>query len=227
MRGLTRLQRQVAEIVLGAAAPHGFVLAGGLGLVATGLSPRATEDINAFSSSAKDVRPGAGDVVAALEAAGFEVARDQSSAQFVRLLVVTGTARRRRQLKIELGRDHQQWPPEETRLGPVLSPRELAANKALALFSRVAPRDLCDIATLASRMDLEGILEDAALKDPGFDRPILAEMITMVCDRPDEEWPPVVDVDSVRAFGTTLAKALKAGKPVGGLQPETPIWPQR
>ncbi|MGH9209176.1 MAG: nucleotidyl transferase AbiEii/AbiGii toxin family protein [Acidimicrobiales bacterium] len=226
MRGLTRLQRQLAKIVLAAAEPYGFALAGGAGLVAAGLSPRPTEDIDAFSASVSDVRPAAEAVMAALAEEGFAVERLRSGQHFVRLMVTTGIERRRRQVKIELGRDYFEWAPITSTLGAVLSHRELATNKVLALFSRVAPRDLCDVATLSDQDDLEQMLVDAKTKDPGFSRPIMAEMIRRIATTDPEDWPPAVDVDAVRDFGERLAEALEAGKPVDGLAPNAPVWPE-
>jgi hypothetical protein len=224
VRGLTRLQQRVAKIVLAEAAPHGFALAGGAGLVAAGVSTRPTEDIDAFSWRASDVREAAQAVSGALEADGLIVERDRYEAGFVRLIATAGSARRRRQVRIELGRDYIEWPLVETRLGPALSPRELAANKVLALFSRVKPRDLCDVAILSTQYDLEQVLVDAKVKDPGFWRPVLAGYIRMVLVEPDELWPEGFDLDVVRAFGQRLIKALDDGEELRGLAPDGPIW---
>lgn len=224
MPGLTRLQQRVANIVLAATEPYGFALAGGAGLIAVGLSTRPTDDINVFSWAASDVREAADAVVISLDGHGLVVDRDQAFPSFVRLMVTAGEARRRRQLRIELARDRIHWPPVETRLGAVLSPRELAANKALALFNRVKPRDLCDIAILSTQFDIEQVLRDAKIKDPGFWRPVLAEMVRMVIDQPDERWPETLDIDAVRAFGQRLVKALEDGDMLHGLEPETSIW---
>jgi hypothetical protein len=224
VRGLTRLQERIAKTVLSASEPHGFALAGGAGLIAAGLSRRATEDIDAFSSAVTDVREAAEAVIVGLEVDGFAVARDRFEPSFVRLIVTAGAARRRRQVRVELGRDWIEWPPTTSRLGTVLSPRELAANKALALFGRVRPRDLCDIAILSTNYDLEQVLVDAKVKDPGFSRPILAEMVRMVLTRDEPQWPPGIDLDTVRAFGQRMVKALEDGDKLHGLVAEGPIW---
>lgn len=214
-----------AEVVAHQPQPHGFALGGGAGLIAVGLSERATEDIDAFSSAVTDVREAAEPVVAALEVGGLSVARDRFEQSFVRLMVTAGAARRRRQVRIELGRDWIEWPPTTTRLGTVLSPRELAANKALALFGRVRPRDLCDTAILSMSCDLEQVLIDAKVKDAGFSRPILAEMLRMVLTRDEPQWPPGIDLATVRAFGQRLVKALEDGDELHGLVADGSIWP--
>lgn len=225
MRGLTRLQRRVVRTVLAATEPYGFALAGGAAMVIAGVSPRPTDDIDAFTRISDDVRPAADAVQAALEADGYAVARELSTEYFVRLMVTAGTDRRRRFVKVELGRDHFEWPPLDTPFGPVASPRELAANKVLAAFGRSATRDVCDLATLASQFDLEAVLADAKTKDPGLSRPILADMIHTTLRQPDDDWPPGADIEAIREFAQRLVKALDAGDSVHDLAPRTPVWP--
>lgn len=228
MRGLTRLQEKVAKIVLSAAEPYEFALAGGAGLVAAGLSARPTEDLDAFSWAVTDVREAAEAVIAALEIGGFDVERERCGSNFVRMFATDADdLRRRRQVKIELGRDYIAWPPIDTRLGRVLCSRDLSANKVLALFSRIRPRDLCDVAILSTQCDLEQVLLDARTKDLGFSRSILAEMIHMVMAEPDSEWPTTLNSETVRGFGDQLAKALEEGEPVGGVKPAGSLWVEK
>jgi hypothetical protein len=207
-RGLTRLQRRIARIVLRVAAPDGFHLAGGSALVATHLTDRPTRDIDAFTPRDVDVAVVAERVSAALRDDGLGVDITSRSAVMAKLEVVAEDARRGR-YGVDLGRDWMEWPGTTTSLGPTLSPRELAANKVLALFGRVQPRDLADVAALVGHFPLEGMLTDARAKDPGFNRPILAEMVRMVVARPDAQWPVAVDIAAVRAFGLDLAKYLE------------------
>lgn len=207
-RGLTRLQRRIARIVLRVAAPDGFHLAGGSGLVATHLTDRPTRDIDAFTPRDVDVAAVAERVSAALRGDGLGVDITSRSAVMAKLEVVAEDARRGR-YGVDLGRDWMEWPGTTTSLGPTLSPRELAANKVLALFGRVQPRDLSDVAALVGHFPLEGMLADARAKDPGFNRPILAEMVRLVVARPDPQWPVGVDIAAVRAFGLDLAKYLE------------------
>ena len=186
----------------------GFCLAGGAALVAAGLSVRPTRDIDAFTSRQTDVSVAAHRASERLIEAGFDVRVERAAPAFATLLV-TAAGRRRSQFRVDLGIDHIAWPPVSTPLGPTLSVRELAANKVLALFGRVQPRDLVDLETLARDRPIEDMLADAAVKDPGFERSILAEMIEHVVARPDPEWPPGTDVARVRAFGQALAAALR------------------
>jgi hypothetical protein len=214
LNGLTRVQRKVAKLILATAGRSGFVLAGGAALVASRLSDRPTRDIDAFTSSPIDVRTEARRVVDALVTEGYEVVTTRETRSLVSMTVVTGVSRRSR-IEVDLARDAISWPTVTTSLGPTLSPRELAANKVLALFGRVQTRDLADVRSLARRLDLDSMLVDAATKDTGFDRGVLAEMVRLVTTRPDAEWPVGADVADLRRFGDWLADGLERGEPLG------------
>ena len=211
--GLTRIQRRVAKIVLSTAGRDGFRLAGGAALVASHLTQRPTRDIDAFTADDVDASSVGDEVVDALRGAGYDVTLTRRSPAFVSMTVTAGRARQSR-FEVDLGRDHIAWPTTTTSLGPTLSPRELAANKVLALFGRVQTRDLADLRALAEQFDLESILADAAAKDEGFDRAALAEMTRLVVARPEPEWPLGADVADVKRFGRWLATALERGEPL-------------
>jgi len=208
--GLTDAQRHVARIVLTVAGPEGFHLAGGAALVASNLTNRPTRDIDAFTSKDVDVAAVADRVADALRDEGFEVEMSRRFVGFAELMV-TAVGPRRSTFGVDLGRDYMEWPGTTTSLGPTLSPRELAAGKVLALFGRVQTRDLADVAALVRHFPLEDMLADAKVKDPGFSRPILAEMIRRVMVIPDGDWPEGVDVEAVRRFGAGLADSLAKG----------------
>jgi Nucleotidyl transferase AbiEii toxin, Type IV TA system len=207
-RGLTRLQRRIARTVLRIAAPDDFHLAGGAALVASHLINRPTRDIDVLTALDTDVPAVARRVAYALRDDGLDVVVIANSPAFARLEVIAEDARRGR-FGVDLGRDRIEWPGTTTSLGPTLSPRELAANKVLALAGRVQPRDLADVAALVEHVTLDGMLADAKVKDRGFTTRSLAEMIRMVVARPDAQWPVGVDVAAVRSFGLDLAKRLE------------------
>jgi hypothetical protein len=207
-QGLTRVQRRIARTVLSVAGPDGFHLAGGAALVASHLTDRPTRDIDAFTSDDVDVGEVSDGVADALRREGYVVRIARRSAWFASLAVTAGDARRSR-LDVDLRRDTREWPGTTTSLGPTLSPRELAAGKVLALLGRVQTRDLADVAALVEHFPLEAMLADAKIKDPGFDRRIMAETTRMVVARPDEEWPVGADVAALRRFGTELAATLE------------------
>lgn len=196
---LTPAQQQVARVLARAVGPHGFVMAGGSALNAAGLSDRLSNDIDAFSSTCIDVAVAAAAARTAFEAAGWEVRDDRTGPVFCRLVVTTGR-RRQSQVVVELGQDTILWGTQETSVGPALSVRELAANKVLAAFGRLKPRDLCDLHALSSHVSVSSMLRDARLKDEGFDVDVLAEMVERTGAKPDREWPPGVDIEVVRSW---------------------------
>ena len=61
MNGLTDFQVEVARLFFELPSSHGFLLAGGGALLATGLTTRPTQDLDFFGS------PGAADIEAAHE----------------------------------------------------------------------------------------------------------------------------------------------------------------
>jgi Nucleotidyl transferase AbiEii toxin, Type IV TA system len=210
MTGLTRAQRRVARIVLAVAEGDGFHLAGGAALVASNLSDRATRDVNVFTAEDVDVGAVAERVAAALRDEGFEVGEARRLDGRATLLV-TAVGPRRSTFAVDLVRDPMAWPGATTWAGPTLSPRELAANKMLALFDRVQPRDLADVAALAEQLPLEDMLADAEAKDPAFSRRLLVGWVRKVIAAPDAQWPEGVDVKAVRRFGVELAESLEKG----------------
>ncbi len=200
---LTPAQRKVASVLASTLAGDGFVLAGGSALNALGLSDRVSEDIDAFSASCRDISEAGARVAAAFEAEGWTVRLDRDAATFCRLVVSTGR-RRRTEVVVELSQDSIEWGTQSTSVGPVLTVRELAANKVLAAFGRTKPRDLCDLRVLADHVSIAEMLADAKAKDAGFDLRVLVEMIERTITRPDREWPPDVDVGQVRAWTRDL-----------------------
>jgi len=85
-------------------------------------------------------------------------------------------------------------------LGPMLSLRELAANKVLAAFGRHEPRDLVDLQAIGEVVPLAQAFADAVLKDPGFDVELFREMVARTVQVRDDLWPLGSDPERVRAF---------------------------
>ena len=111
------------------------------------------------------------------------------------------------------------WGTQETSVGPVLTLRELAANKVLAAFGRIKPRDLCDLAVLAEHRSIADMFRDAKAKDDGFLVDVLAEMVERTIARPDKEWPPGTDIEAVRSWARSFARealATDVGAPIAG-----------
>lgn len=170
-------------------------------MLASGFSHRPTEDLDAFSATCHDVAAAAKKATRDLVDGGAHVEVEQATESFARLIVSTGE-RRRTTFRVELGRDYQMFDAVPSSLGPVLSLREMAANKILAAFNRHQPRDLVDLHVLASVTPIDQAFVDAKEKDPGFDRAVFSEMVNRTAAIRIDRWPPATDLDAVRSFVT-------------------------
>jgi hypothetical protein len=185
--GLSVLQLRVLRIVRDVPAAQGFVLAGGGAMLAHGLVSRPTDDLDLFTTEPRDLPLVSAQAQKALGREGLEVEVVRSGAGFIRMRVTEPASGD--QTLLDLAWDARLEPPQETPLGPILSVRELAADKVLALFGRAEARDLVDVRALVDVLGEEAVLRAAAEKDPGFDGYVFAQMLAMTHDRPDADFP--------------------------------------
>lgn len=206
--GLSEFQLEVARMFFDLPAAHGFVLAGGAALLATGLTTRATRDLDFFGPpGAVDVQAARDEFEAAVLERAWRVARIHDTPAFVRLHVHADE-----ELIIDLGLDSPPChPPVISIAGPTHAPEELAGRKLVALFSRAEARDFADVAILAQRFGKPLLLEQAARTDRGFDQRVLAEMIRTL-DRFDDDEIPVAahEAERLRGFFRQWADELDA-----------------
>lgn len=127
------LQVRVLRLVRrGVPAAAGFALAGGAALVVHGVVDRPTEDLDLFTTEPRDVPLAVAALRQALAADGMQEEVVRSGSSFTRLLVTEPDSGASTVVDLAWGaRLHD---PEESPFGPVLSLRELAADKVLALF---------------------------------------------------------------------------------------------
>ena len=203
---LTDLQRRVRDIV--ARLPEGgaVALAGGAALIVTGVVQRGTEDLDFFTAHPEPVGPVLEALETALAAAGLRVIRLQASETHARLLVESDTDTTR----VDLATDFQLMPALQTAEGAILTDRELAANKTLALFGRAVVRDYIDFRALARRFSLSELCELAASKDGGFTPSLLADALDYIEER-DRETFNLDDetYDELVAFAKSTAAQLR------------------
>ncbi len=170
---LSPLQERLRRLVSQLPDTDTVALAGGAALIARGIVDRATRDLDFFATSPEEVDRLLPQLEVLLRNDGLKVQRIQVADGFARLLVSTSAETTR----IDLAWDARRFPLEQAEDGPILSEDELAADKTLALFGRAAARDFIDVAALASRHGLERLCVLAAEKDPGFNRPVFADML--------------------------------------------------
>ena len=171
---LTSLQEKVASLFFSLPESAGFALAGGGALVVRGDVSRTTHDLDFFSSQPEDVPSAAQALREALSRVGLAFETVRSAASFVRLVVTQPDGE---QVLVDISRDFRLREPDSSRLGPVLSADDLAADKTLALFGRAEARDFVDVFFLARKLGVDRLLELAKEKDSGFDLYYLAGML--------------------------------------------------
>lgn len=198
MSGLTDFQAEVSRLFFSLPASHGFLLAGGGALLASGLTTRPTQDLDFFGdprtvnvSSTRD------QFEAAATEHGWQCTRIQDSDTFVRLRVSGDD-----EVIVDLAIDAPPGRPSVvTIVGPTFDPEELAGRKLVALFDRAEARDFADVFALTQRFDRSILLQRAAEVDLGFDPLVLAEMMRTI-DRFTNDELPIEDaeVDEMRSF---------------------------
>ena len=197
---LTPIQVTAARLFFSLPQSAGFAVAGGAALIAQGLIHRPTTDVDLFllDDDASTVATAAASFEAAIDNLGWSHTRAIDQHDFVRLEISDG----RERLIVDLGRDSPAAEPVDTTdLGPTLSPRDLAARKALALYGRAEARDFADVYDLAHRYGRDRLLDWAAADDPGFDKQVFADMLASIGRLSDEDLP--VDArhaDELRAY---------------------------
>jgi nucleotidyltransferase AbiEii toxin of type IV toxin-antitoxin system len=164
--------RDIARIALAVADKHGFVLGGGVAWLVNGLVQRPTEDVDLFTDSDDGVAAAAGEVSAALRAAGYAVAREAPDELFagmddnLREYLVAGGDRA---LRLTLCRLDRHRAPVVMDVGPVMHLDDLVATKVAALVGRREVRDYIDVAAALERYPLARVLELARAADPGME----------------------------------------------------------
>lgn len=168
---LTPFQIEVQKVISLAIAGSDFALAGGGALISQGVIDRYTNDLDYFSTRSADVYEIAPKVISFLENHGCEIVIRQNSPTFIRLQVRQG----RNELEVDFGLDTRLFPTQTGEFSPILSTRELAVDKVLAIFGRAAARDFLDFEALIQFFDIESIFSLAKLKDQGFSLDLFIE----------------------------------------------------
>lgn len=170
---LSRLQEEVAELIVGLDEAEGFALAGGGALILRGEVRRTTRDLDFFGLTSEAVEALVPAVERALRANGLDVRRVRTGPGFARLLVERGED----VTEVDIGADARLFPSESSRLAPTLSAQELAVDKVLAVFGRAEARDFADLMDVEPQHGFDRLCQLAAEKDRGFDLHVFAEML--------------------------------------------------
>ncbi len=196
--------------VLRVAGSSGFLLAGGAALLAQHLTARPTEDLDFFAAPDRGHVPAVCDALEeAARKRAWNAERIHVSATFCRLVIHSdyGT------VLVDLAVNAPPADPlSVTEAGPTLAPEELAGHKLLATFDRAAARDFADVYVLARWFGKDTLLARAAQIDAGFDRMILAVMLTTLDRFTGAEMPVPDGITSadLLAFYATWQSELSA-----------------
>jgi hypothetical protein len=181
---LTPLQEQIAQLIGSVLEGSDFALAGGAAIISQGLVDRRTRDLDFFGSSALVLAEKLPQIIDSLVREGFQAEIVQQNERFVRL-DVKGLGE---ETEVDLGIDFRLFPPHKGAHSLVLSSRELAVDKVLAIFGRAEPRDFIDLAALTQFFNIEDLFAEAVFKDQGFSLTVFAEMTSRISRLPRREF---------------------------------------
>lgn len=198
---------RIARVGLAAGASYGFALAGGYAMQLNGFLERPSEDVDLFTVQSYSTEFDAAmmAIIAAYRADGLDVETDRYDPAldptFARLVVSDG----KDMSKVELLADWRANHPRRFAIGPVLHPDDAVANKMCALYGRAEARDFVDVdaAVCSGRYSRDRLFALAAAIDSGFDRQMLAGMMTRADAHADSQFAAYgvtgADLDGLRA----------------------------
>ena len=182
LKVLLPFQQRIATSIGQSLKDSDFALAGGAALIMQGLVDRKTNDLDYFGTSTRVLTERLPLAIAQLQRDGLEVETRRQSDTFVRIVVRDGV----NEVEVDFGLDGRLFPAVQGEFSPVLTAKELAVDKVLAVFGRAEARDFVDLDALQQHFDLAELFDLASQKDRGFDLKIFAEMTNRV-ERLDEE----------------------------------------
>jgi hypothetical protein len=190
---ISGLQRKVATIALRVASRHGFALAGGNALIAHGLIDRPTEDVDLFSNEEGGVEAAADAVEAALQAGGFAAERRDKTGGLADIFDGMGeglaewliTAPGGEQTMLQMAYFDRLRGPVTMDVGPVLDLEDLTGWKAVAMVSRIEPRDYIDTAAALQHYTVDQVICIARQLDPGLEERDFADAGRQLDRMPD------------------------------------------
>ena len=195
---VSELHRQIAAIVLRAAAGHGFALAGGNALIAHGMIDRPTQDVDVFTNQPSGVEDAADAVEAALRDAGFSISRHDKTGGLSDIFDGMGqglaewqvTAPDGQRTVLQMSYFDRMRGPVTMDIGPVLDLQDVLGQKVAALASRVEPRDYVDVAAALQSYTPGQLIVLAKHLDPGLTDQDFADAARQLDQMPDRAFAP-------------------------------------
>ena len=186
MTELSGFQQEIARLFFSLQSSHGFVLAGGGALLASGLSNRPTQDLDFFGSPGQvSVSLALDQFLDAIQQQNWEYELLSHANDFARVRIIGLT-----ELIVDLAIDvAPRFPVAQTPIGPVFSPLELAGRKLLALFDRAEARDFVDVYVLSKRFGNQKVFDAATQIEVSLNKQVLARMMNALQRFSDDELP--------------------------------------
>lgn len=206
---ITAFQVEVANVFFALPEASSFLLAGGLALLAQGMSVRPTEDMDAFTSNPDDVQRASEAFQAAARSRDWGVEVMRASETFVRLQVEGSE-----QILVDLALDSPPGLPSMMSiLGPTYAPDELAARKLLALFGRALPRDFVDVYRVTRSRSESELFDLARSIDPGLEEGQLVLAMGQLARYSDSQLDiGPEEIDAMRAYFDEWTRRLAERK---------------
>jgi len=205
---LTDIQRAFLKQFVKLPDQEYFYLTGGTALAEYYLSHRLSYDLDLFTTQPDLILPFSYQVENIEEHSDLQIRVVRRFTSFVELQVSLGDDR----LKVDLAFDSpfRLAPVERSDLDIMVNNfLDLQADKVLAFFGRVEPRDAVDLHFLLKITPFDELVELARQKDPGFDLYWFAIALNKVTEYPDEieRWPVKMLVE---CNPVTLKKGFQA-----------------
>jgi hypothetical protein len=184
------LQSRIARRFFDLPESEGYVVGGGVAVLAHGIVERPTEDLDLFLDRRRvGTRPlGAADSLRRAlidERLGVRWIREYED--HATLGVSHGAATTKVDLVLESLDDEAVM----TDVGPTVSVRDSAVGKLIALFDRAEARDFVDVHAHLRVLDRDELLDAARARDAGLDPAMLAERFLRLIDYfVEEDLPP-------------------------------------
>lgn len=204
--GLSEFQIELANLFFSLPESAGFLLAGGGALIAQGIVPRPTEDLDFFTArQIGNVEAASDALITAVVARGWTTDLLRSGPDF-RRWAITGPET----VLVDLAVDSPSTgTPTLTIAGPALAPADLVVRKTLALFGRAEPRDYIDVYVLNQRFNREDTLDKAAAADPGFHQDAFTQALRAHQRIRDTDFPDIgVAIEDIRSYFDAWADEL-------------------
>ena len=191
---------RVARTALAVAEEHGFVLGGGLALIAHGTLSRPTADVDLFGPESAPVAVAAQAVRTALRAVGMRCEDIRYEGELSQVIdglddhMVEMVAYRddadRDGVALSLAHLETSRRPVRLSIGPVMDMSDLIAYKTAALVPRGEVRDFIDVSVFLADLTPQELIDSARRVDPG----LLEEDVVAVSRRldrtPDRAFEP-------------------------------------